>query len=356
MNFRTAVLFLALLASPVLSSAADAEPPAAAEDASAGSAIAEDSSEAGAEDSDETSPQLLARQHYQTGRYALLSRSERPRDRAFAAVLPLVEEAWPPPSLVLMEAAAAAPEDVLVQWIYTHASPGHAQSCQRSGPDETRSAGLLRLEPDNAAAQLLRLGLAQEQADELAVDAALAAMAAAKRFDIHFLDLVEAGIEQFERYPLPDDLTPFEQRPGRELSSPAGRAAVVHVQAVAQAAMLMPAYQPLLQVCHAKKQAAASPQRYAACGDIARLMVVAPTVIDRSFGYLILRNSGQITPAEAVAGARHRWLAQHIWTVFETGGPEAEDAFARVYRQSRDETTALEYLVQHYATAPAATD
>ena len=301
----------------------------------------------------EPDPEQLAWQHYLAGRYALLSRSERPRDRALATLLPLAE-AWPPRDLIRMDAAAAAPADVLVQWIWASAGAESGPACRRDGPLPERAAHLLQLEPDNAAALLPRLGRAWNDDDAPAIDATLIEMAAAHRFDIHFLDLIEAGLELFDRHPLPADLQPPAEPDNPALPADLDGPATLQALAAAQAATVMPSYQPLVGACDAQTAAAVSHlRRYAACADVARLMLRAPTLIDRSLGYLILAKSGQATPADGGAAARHAWLTRQVWSVFRDHGAPASAAFLRAFQATRDETAALEQVVQQFGTTAA---
>lgn len=326
-------------------------------EAQAGAETDEEAAAAANEPEDPAALLAQARwQSYLADRYTALSRSERPRDRAMAALLPL-EQAWPPREFVLMDAAAAAPDDVVVQWIWAQLGTAPAESCANGGRDLQRAARLRQLDPDNAAVRMLWLEQAWNTDDKPAVDAALADMAAAQRFDIHFLDLLEAGIEGFERYPLPEDLVVPADGALSALPDSARRSSIVHAFAAAQAATLLPSYQSLIQACDAGQElAVAAARRLAVCADIARLMLRAPTLIDRSVGYALLRKSARITAAEAAALARQNEISQQVGRVFAAHDPEASTLFLDAYRSSRDEVTAMEAVLRRFGSLMPAQD
>lgn len=270
-------------------------------------------------------------------RYAELSQLPSPRDRAMAVLQtqPLV----PVDTALLRQAADAAPDDVLVQWLALHLQAEPDDSCPRGGPDPVLADRLLQLDFDNAAAHFPRLLLAVEAGDAAAIDAGLAAMAAATRFDTYLFDLIGAGIQLWRRFPLPPHELPWTE--GEVTDAETAFAG----QSLMQAVFALPSFMPLVKLCDASSgDLQVDLRRYAVCGDVGRLMSRSPAWIDRSFGYLVLQKSGQLNEADAAARLAYETLRQRF-VESVSPVPDAAAAFLRAVTELRDETAAAELVL-----------
>lgn len=102
---------------------------------------------------------------------------------------------------LLRNAAAAAPDDALVQWVAMTAMPGAGGGCAAPQTLPANLDAVLRLESDNGLAWLPVLGQAWQSKDALAIDSVLARMAAATRYDDHSIEYAKLMIELFRNHP-----------------------------------------------------------------------------------------------------------------------------------------------------------
>lgn len=304
-----------------------------------------------AEESDDSEPS--AWQQASRARFAQLAPLPLPRDRAIAALQVFFSEpgAFRP---VLAEAAAAAPDDVLVQWLAIHLLNGSdgGNSCRQSGPALAQAEHLVRLDVDNAAAHLPRLSRAWHDRDTAAVDSSIAAMAAAPRYDSYFFDIVDASMKLWQQFPL-------------ELPFPAGAEAegldplsFDLTNSTAEASLVMPDYSVLIQACDASRvDLTVNVRRFAACGDIGRRMIAASTWIDRGMGFVVLRRSGQLTAEEAARKTQLDTLRKQAFALFVTKGitEEVLSVQSRALLELRDEIAAAEVVVAHFPVQAAST-
>lgn len=136
-----------------------------------------------------------------------LRASKSPRDRAFSTLLPQFDTSRPisvqdnlASGNLLRAAAKAAPQDVLVQWIWANAQD-QASGCTHADPCPGRARALAVLEPDNGAAWIPAIAQAYWVHDMSAYDEALERMAAAKGYDEKSHELKAAWDEIARRYP-----------------------------------------------------------------------------------------------------------------------------------------------------------
>lgn len=280
-------------------------------------------------------------------RFAELSQLPLPRDRAVAV---LQVDLWDPSAraTTLAQAAEAAPDDIVVQWIATHLRSGGTDSCAQDGAEPKSAERLVMLDFDNAAAHLPRLSRAWRDGNTAAVDSSIAAMAAASRYDSYFFDVLEAGLKLWQQFPPPHEAETADADP---------YAASV-VASLSNAALVMPDYSALVGVCDAGTvDLAVNVRRFAACGDIGRRMIAASTWIDRSIGFVVLRRSGQLTAVEAIQKTQFDALKREAGRLMqaEATATQAVAVQMRALVELRDESAAAERLVSQFAgTAQAA--
>jgi hypothetical protein len=202
------------------------------------------------------------------------------------------EEAPAPDALAAL--VAANPDDLLVQWV-----------AATSGNDAA-IANVQRLDADNAAAWGLSLSAADADADALAL---LQRMAAAKRYDEHFADLLAPWLAAVRKRPIP-----VEEIPAALMSSPsaenfsaetAGKVAALNFAAVSSTSASH--FAAVYTAC--KKRGEANDQPHAdACVAIGRLMLNSSyTVVSALIGRAILRQAGPLAADDEQRARRIDW-------------------------------------------------
>lgn len=268
-------------------------------------------------------------------RYAELSQLPSPRDRAVAL---LQAQPFVPVEAALLR-QLAAPDDLLVQWVAMHLEAEEGDSCSRRGPDPALADRVLQLEFDDAAAHFPRLLLALETDDGLAIDSSLAAMAAAARFDSHVFDLIDASMQLWRRFPLPAQQLSWSEGTDDDPET------VFAGQSLVDAVRALPSYKPLVKACDAGQAGVGVDlRRYAACGDIGRLMSRSAAWIDRSFGYIVLQKSGQLDAQDRAAQQQYEALRLRFAQAVDPV-PYAAGAFLHAMAELRDETAAAELVL-----------
>ena len=186
----------------------------------------------------------------------------------------------------LFRAAQAAPNNEVVQWLVAN----YADTTTPEGAAHRAAAieALARIEPDNGAAWMQALADAEQRADPGAVDEALMRMSEGRRFDDHFVDVVHAWIDVYDRFP-----------PPVSVSTDDGYDAGFVVAFAKAAATAMPGYQSVIHACKPPAADGAVFERGARCATIGRLMLGHGTsLIARSIGFAVLRNLGAATDAD----------------------------------------------------------
>jgi hypothetical protein len=275
---------------------------------------------------------------------ALLSNGGLPRDRAMHAWLArwhaAMDSTAPMSPAELRDAAAEAPRDRLVQWLWATADDV-AAGCSAQAPCPDRALALATLEPDNGAAWLPALAEAARLRDADRTDRLIARMGDATRFEELFVDSAEAWYAAEALVPM----TPAEVARMRAAGSgyTTGEQLAIVAAIARAAAMPMPALQPLLDGCRADRDPRATARR-AACERIGRTMFDSGTTISRSIGFRLLEATGAASAADAVAMRRGRWLVQENNRVAPSLETDA-DALRRYFADlvaTRDEYKAME--------------
>ncbi|UXI68475.1 hypothetical protein [Tahibacter amnicola] len=250
-------------------------------------------------------------------RYQSLRESAAPRDWAAASQMALErywddESAADKPALptaaeraeLLRNAAAAAPDDTLIQWMALTHMPNTSGGCAAPTPDPDATAAVMRLEPDNALAWLPSLKLAASVSDAQGVDTILARMAAAPRVDDHTVDFVNLSLDLEKRFPTSPTNMPV--MPGVD------QADLDFYGALGSASMMQPSLYPLTQACGRTEAKNADPRRFAACADIARTFALKGNRFElQRAGFRLLKQLGETDPELALRERQAQWLT-HI--------------------------------------------
>jgi len=278
----------------------------------------------------------------------LLAPSRSPRDQALRWDL----DRWQshngidasPPRASLHDAAAHAPSDRLVQWLWARASPAES-GCLGARACPGRAQALANLEPGNGAAWMPVLEQAWDDEDDAAIDAALSRMAQAKNFDDLFADYAGAWVEVENRFPA---YVAARSAAASASGSPASSEVSSIVVAIARSsASAIPSMATLVNVCDRGKHPEAAAARFDRCGAIGRLMLgKATTVLSRSMGVAVLRRSGQLTEQDRFANRALRWSMQQSADLhLDAKDPEAFRRYFADLMQTGNELAAMERQV-----------
>ena len=268
-------------------------------------------------DAEQLDPQqeaaMSAWQEYQQSVFDSLSRSGDPRDWALATLtmaVRFVSNKQPQDqdrvTALLERAIRAAPDDSVVLWIAAYANP----AADHLALSKSAAQRLQHLESQNAVVWLDDLNSAVQRKDERAIDAALAKMATATRFDTHTVELMKALVDVYQRYPSPDFNTALEGAASEEI--PAELMPYTIAMSVTAMAGPPPVHQ-IIAACRAKP--GQTSVRAGDCASIGHVMVGhGDTMLANKLGYSVLRVSNTYTD-EDVRGARNDDWAQE--KVFE---------------------------------------
>ncbi|MGH8172214.1 MAG: hypothetical protein ACREPX_03645, partial [Rhodanobacteraceae bacterium] len=295
----------------------------------------------------EDAARITAWQDYQRRVADALFDSDSPRDWVLAADSEWMLGDTPHPlrpkrEVILQRASDRAPDDAIVQWLVANDRLNSSTCKATPSPDDNIQA-LVRIEPGNAAAWMLALGIAVERKNQEAIDDALARMASSSTYNDHFADVLIAWMDVYKRVPMPEMSSEIELG---YVQTPGGDALATFVSAMGQtAAMAQAGYGNLLKTCRPSPDSD-DWRRYAYCEDAGRLLLAkGTTVLARGVGFAILRNLGDNVPTPADRRARLNldWRNEHAMTAFEadTANPANVTALIADWRNTRNETEVL---------------
>lgn len=280
--------------------------------------------------------------------------SDRPRDWALAGLNYIVigpdPVSQPVRDELVQRALRKAPDDIVVHWLVANSAGGKSDA-----PAKLASiAALKRLEPDNAAAWVLTLSQAAKRNDTNEVDAALAHMAGATRFDAHYFDVMHAWLDVYTRYPPPPPKTqsaPDPHDPNFDMPL---------IAATARAgATALPALQALTIECKPAGSVPIDFTRRHDCAEIGRLMLHhSSTVMSRMIGFVVLRNLGDdvLTAEEREARRNLDWYEWNLMKI--TASPENHASGLKQFdddmRTLDDETETIKRALQREGVAAEA--
>lgn len=254
---------------------------------------------------------------------ASLRASSSPRDRALATGVYTVDMLTNPQAqgwrgLALRKAAADAPNDRLVQWLWAIADDA-GSGCDAAHPCPDRQMALARLEPDNVAAWMPTGHDAWKRRDDVALDSMLQHMADATFHDEMFEEATIALNEIYIRYPIPATVTAAwaasEKResgiaPDIDPETAGQVASIAYAAAIAMPAMAV------MQACDREKNPKAGEARFQNCGRVGRTMLVeGHTSWSTSMATMVLKRSGTLTQEDIAVIRGRRWRSQQAVTV-----------------------------------------
>lgn len=254
---------------------------------------------------------------------ASLRASPSPRDQALATRLYSIEmlsdpgyKAWR--GIALRKAAADAPNDRLVQWLWAIADEG-TSGCDAARPCPERQMALARLEPDNAAAWIPAGQDAWKQRDDAALDSLLQNVAGATYYDELFEEATVALNKLYIRYPIPALVTQaWTAREKREssMASDIDPESAGMIAAIANAAAIALPVMAVMQACDRKKSPKAAEARFENCGRLGRMMLAeGNTMWSTTMATLVLRRSGNINEDDIAVIRGQRWRSHQSATL-----------------------------------------
>jgi hypothetical protein len=241
---------------------------------------------------------------YQAAVVEALSRSPDSRDWALAAVAGQIRYSMTPTAVRvrlasgLARAAAAAPDDALVQWL------AMTMTDEDGGKHAARQQ-LQQRDSRNVAVWLADLDEAVLANNASAADVALTKMAASDRMDGHFADLVHALTLAYRRVPAP--LSLFAAWPDDEAAQLREvmplTIAIAHANAIA-----IPGFQNLLNACRVNPATGQNSQRAGDCATIGRMLVSrGDTLMANRVGSSLLRVARAFSDSDVEAARAVDW-------------------------------------------------
>lgn len=247
---------------------------------------------------------------------------------------------------LLKNAAAAAPDDVLVQWVAAMAMPGSGGGgCSAPEPLPANLDGLLQLESANGLAWLPVLQQSYRDKDDLGVDAALARMAAADRYDDHRQEYARLLMAFYAENP--QVTAAVHDEFGAFAGAPEGidKATISFGMAMGQAVAVAPNLYLLDKLCDPKQEPTPEARRLALCADVGqRLAERSANSSLRRDGQKLLELVGQ---SQGQLKALDRELEYLSWTLHQSGQQQqAMTIFREQWERSGDEVEALRATVK----------
>ncbi|HZP66716.1 MAG TPA: hypothetical protein VFB32_10430 [Rudaea sp.] len=279
-----------------------------------------------------------------------LAASADPHDWALASLIRSDDPDHPRDGASLAaRAAAALPDDALVQWIAAMADPTHGDKALASPAERA----LQRLEPENAAVWQLELSRAMRAGDDAAADRALARMATSSRMSVHWNDIGKALAAAYSRYPVPSELarTMFKD--------PASEANSADIAAwMTTAAFALPSFQHLVSACRLDPATGRNAVRAADCAATGRLFAGrGDTLIANVLGFAVLRVSRTYTDADVASARELGWLRSQ-WELALQGDDDVFYGFAltRYWYETGSETGAMRRMLEEHGVSLAVPD
>lgn len=261
---------------------------------------------------------------YQAGMLTSLARGTSPRDwalaRLLASTLYSANEQARQAVDKLPNAGEAWPDDVLVQWMTLRAS-------RKTSEQDAALRALERLEPDNAAVWLWALQRANAGKDKPAIEAAMAHMAAAMRYNNHRADFLRMLLDLHQHYPLPPEFLGDTPVAGIKEDAPYSLAALeINV-------LFSDPYQALGSLCKIDPIDGTNMTYAAQCETIGRMLALhSHTVIDSRIGFAFLRASRRFGDQDVRSARDIDWVVQQ-YTALQNemfAGMPDEEADSRV--------------------------
>ncbi len=298
-------------------------------------------------DPDETAAQAAWKQYAGSVLDALKSSSD-PRDWAIAALIGNIpsdesnrafESIRANSAVLATRAAAAAPNDSLVQWLALASL--HSSDTSDIGPLQA----LQSLESDNEAVWLESLNAATHAKDSTGTDIALERMADSKSFDLHLAAIAQAIADVYRRYPMPDSVNAYAQA----LGTPITKDTMADIMGSSLAmAFILPAFQDLVLACRVDPSTGDNVLHAPDCARIGRMMATqSDTYLANRIGFAVLRTSQTFTDADVESSRRIDWImAQHaIADSASVESPQADIAYLHDWYVTGNEVEAMRRAV-----------
>lgn len=245
----------------------------------------------------------------------------------------------------LKRAVDAMPDDVLLLWMAVNGARG------KLGGDVSASAleKLKSADADNGAVWLEVLSVAARNHDHDGVSAALERMSATSQFNNHFIEMSEAIIAAYRRYPMPDAL--YAEAPDEFKATPKDAMPLIYATTVT-AAFALPAFQTLTTACRTDATGR-NADRAANCRAIGRTMEAhSDTLIGMGIGSAVLRLSRTFDESDVAVARDVAWLRTQLLKL-EPTSPDLQSlgSFHQDWLASNSETDATRKRLERAGVA-----
>jgi hypothetical protein len=275
-------------------------------------------------------------QIYATSVHDRLAKTNTPRDWALATladVASLAPDMEEHPSIdsgvLIQRAVAAAPDDLIVQWI------GAVSNVTPSSTSSAALKNLERIEPQNGAHWLHSVNEAKKKGDENSIDTLLAHIGASHDFDNHFADITAAMVDVYRRFPPPSTLVSGADP---ELS---GEPTIPWSMAVASAVTIGSGANGVVEGCRVGTIPEKSETRRTDCANIGHLMLARGTDLSsQRLGATVLRISKTFNDDDVRAARTLDWMQTQFFQI-EEKDPRIIFSELRLLPQTKNETEAM---------------
>jgi hypothetical protein len=214
---------------------------------------------------------------------------------------------------LLRDAARAAPADALVQMLWS--TVGNEWSgCDAASPCPEQVMAWARAEPDNGFAWLPAFDAAGKDREAAAIDADIARIAKATRYDDHFIDFWLSYRRAIAARPMPALVAESLDNEVRPMRAASAKEDAVSVAAMAAAAALPLPMSALMRACNKSLHPEASAARFEDCARIGRgILASESSVMSKMIACALVRVTGLETEADRQAHLALQWR-QHAVT------------------------------------------
>jgi hypothetical protein len=256
-----------------------------------------------------------------------LAASSSPRERALAA-RPIAFEDPVAGGKLLRDAARAAPGDALVQRLWS--TVGRQWSgCSAASPCPEQLMAWARAEPDNGFAWLPAFEAAGKDRVGAAIDADIARIAKAGRYDDHFIEFWFAYRRAIADQPMPAVLAHRFDSGDRPTRAASAKEEAASVAAMAVAAALPMPIGELMRACNKSSHPEASAARLADCARIGRgILASESSVISKVIACGLVRGTGLETEADRQVDIALQWRQRSVIDALRVPSAETAAYFA----------------------------
>jgi len=256
-----------------------------------------------------------------------LAASSSPRERALSA-RPIASVDPVAAGKLLRDASRAAPADGLVQMLWSTVGKEWS-GCDAASPCPEQVLAWANAEPDNGFAWLPAFEAAGKDRDAPAIDADIARIANAGRYDDHFIDFWISYRRAIADRPMPALVAESLDKRDRPMRAVSAKDDAISVAAMAAAAALPLPISTLMRACNKSSHPEASAARFANCARIGRgILASESSVMSKMIACGLVRATGLETEADRQVDIALQWRQHAVIDALYAHSEETAAYFA----------------------------